>query len=384
MEFIKKNMALVLVLAVTGLVSAYLIYMDWRKQDAVIKANADVTNLKGQIEELVKKSPAPVADNLDMIRKDTAVMREKAQDLQRLFGKPLRLPLMKFAEALGLTEYEVAIKFRDHCVSNPKEQDKGKLLDSFVKSFGDEKAAAAILAFKKSAQEHMLEEIVDSNIKVVLLQALSVPRTMSPSSCKEYIVKTQELFAKAYAPLITNDTVSKLTLIDYASRVPAHDEIPLIIRKLQLFEDLFGRLRDSGVSQLNSVEMLGSIMGDEVAKDYLKFSYRLKVTGEMQKIKNFVNLLQEAYKDNRVYSVKDIALQTAVDDTTKMDRTSVGSPRIIPNVRRGDSKDKDLADKEVPFEERPEYGQPVIGSSKLVNADIELDYFIFVGDELKH
>lgn len=385
MEFVKKNMALVVVLAITGLVSAYLIYMDWRKQNAVVNANASVANLKGQIEELGKKSPAPVADNLEMIRKDTAVMREKTQELQRLFGKPLRIPLIKFAESLGLTESEVLSKFRDHSLANLKENDRIKLLDGFLKGFGEEKAIAALQVFKKAAQEHMLEEVVDGNVKTVLLQALGVPRTMSPTICKDYIIKTQELFAKAYAPLLTSETVSRMTLIDYASRVPSHDEIPVIIRKLQLFEDLFWRIKESGISQLVSVEMIGSIMGDEVVKDYLRFSYRVKVSGEMQNIRNFVNLLQDAYKDNRVYSVKDIALQAVSDDAVRLEKVSVVSPRITPNIRRGEpGKDKDAGEKEIPPEERPDYGQAVVGSNKLVTADIELDYFVYVGDELKH
>ena len=144
-------------------------------------------------------------------------------------------------------------------------------------------------------------------------------------------------------------------------------------------------MHESGISQLNSVEMLGSLLGDEVGKDYLRFSYRLKVAGDMASIKSFVNILQDAYKDNRVYSVKDIALQAVSDDATKLDKSSlVGSPKIISTVRHPESKDsKDVVEKDIPPEERPDYGQPVVGGIKLVQADIEFDYFIFVGDELK-
>lgn len=388
MEFVKKNVALVVVLLVTLLVSAYLIFMDWRKQHAVIKINNDITLLKSNIDDFAKKSPAPVNDNLEMIRKDTELMREKTQELQRLFGKPLRASLIAFAEALGLSETDLNKKFREYCVANPKESDKIKLLDGFLKSLNlpEEKVRAAYLAFIKTAQPRMVEEIrPESNAKVLLLQALGVPRTMSPTICKDYIIKTQELFAKAFSPLVTVDNVSKLTLIDYLSKVPTHDEIPVIIRKLQLFEDLFARLVESGVTQINSVEMLGSITGDEIVKDYLRFSYRLRVSGDMQSVKNLVNLLQDATKDNRVYSVKDISLQAQVDDAAKLDRSAASvAPRVMTASPRRDANPQQPQEAELPFEQRADYGVPVIGSNKLVNADIELDYFIYIGDELKH
>ncbi len=413
MDFVKKNIVLVVVLVLTGLVSAYLIFMDVGKHSEVIKANRDVESLKDQIAELNKKKPAPLAANLDMIKKDTAVLKEKAQELQRKFGKPFRAALIKFAEALDLSEGEVIAKYKEYCQKNSSVNDKYAIIDGFVKSLGEDKGAApadkaaaapadkpaaekapsadkgaaAVQAFRKAAQEHMIEPVTDQNYKDFLLQAFGVPRVMSPTICKDYIFKMQELFYLNYKPLVTSENVAKLTF-DYNTRVPPAEEVQAIIRHLQLFDDLFWRMRAADLAQVVSLERLNlnGIHGDEVSKDFLKFSYRTRVAAEMSRIREFINLLQDSYKDNRIYAVKDISLQSVVDETTKInDKSKDAAPRIVTSVRKPFSPDAkgDQAAEELPPEARPDYGKPVIGESKLVQADIEFDYYIYVGDELK-
>jgi hypothetical protein len=367
------------------IISACFIYLDWVKQDAVVSGNTKIADLKLQIVEFGKKKPAPVEDNLEMIKKDTALMKERALDLQRLFGKPYRNALFKFCDGMGVKENDLLAKFRDYCIANPKELDKFKLLEGFMKTLDQEKLPAAFKAFCVEAQKNMLEELRDSSAKEVFLHALGVPRTMSPTFCKDYIIKTQELFSNAYKPLVTPENVSRLTIIDYASRVPANDEIPTIIRKLQLFEDLFWRIRQAGIVKIESVSMLGSIMGDEIGKDFLRFSYRISVSGELDSIRKLVNLFQDAYKDNRVYSIKDIALTEVDDMVPKLEKTSViGMPRVISTSRRTDNAQPGSKDeKELPPEARPDYGKPLVGADNTIQADIEFDYIIFVGDALK-
>jgi hypothetical protein len=128
-------------------------------------------------------------------------------------------------------------------------------------------------------------------------------------------------------------------------------------------------------------------MGDEIGKDYLRFSYRIKVGGDLNAIRAFVGLLQDAYKDNRVYSIKDIALSEADDSVPRLDKSSsIGVPRVI-STRRQDSAQQQAGagkeEKEIPPEERPDYGKLLVGGDKTILADIEFDYIIFVGDELK-
>jgi len=383
MEFVKKNVVLVVVLVLTGLISLYLIYMDVIKHSEVIKANRDIENLKDQISELNKKKPAPLAANLEMIKKDTSILKEKSQELQRMFGKPFRAALIKFAEALGITEQELVAKYKDFCVKNPK-LDKSALVDAFIKSLPEDKGQAAVQAFKKAAQERTLEIIADVNFKDLFLQAVGYPRSMTPTICKDYIFRMQELFYSNYKPLVTPENVSKLTF-DYNTRVPPLEEVQAIIRHLQLYEDLFARMRQADLSQVLNVERLSlnGIHGDEVSRDYLKFSYRVRVVAEMPKLREFINLLQDAYKDNRVYVIRDISLQSVTDEAVKMnDKTRDLAPRVVSSGRRPMEAGKEQNPEDLPPESKPDYGLTIIGD-KQVQADIEFDYYIFVGDEVK-
>jgi len=385
MEFVKKNIVLVVVLVLTGLVSLYLIYMDVIKHSEVIKANRDIENLKDQISELNKKKPAPLAANLEMIKKDTSVLKEKSQELQRMFGKPFRAPLIKFGEALGITEQDLVAKYKDFCIKNPKLNDKYAIVDAFVKSFPEDKGPAAVLAFKKAAQEHTLETVSDATFKDLFLQALGYPRTMTPTICKDFIFRMQELFVNNYKPLLTLENVSKLTF-DYNTRVPPLEEVQAIIRHLQLFDDLFARMRQADVTQALSVERLSlnGIHGDEVSRDYLKFPYRVRIVAEMPKIREFVNLLQDAYKDNRVYVIRDISLQSVADEAVKInDKAKDLSPRVVSSARRPSEPGKEQNPEDAPPETKLDYGLTLIGENKQVQADIEFDYYIFVGDEVK-
>lgn len=392
MEFVKKNMVFVIVLAVTAIASAYLIYMDIKMHGEVAQSNAEVEKRRTEIDELNKKKPAPIQENLDMIKADADLLKDKSQELQRIFGKPYREALLEFAKVLGMKEMELLDKFKSHYNKDIRVIDRYEILESFLKDLSDEKrdVEAAKLAFKKAVQPHTVEPIAESNFRDILLHALGLPRTMTPTICKNYVSDMIEGMAnpkQAQVPGAPTAEVIKRFTFDFQTRVPPQDEIVPIVRHMQVYEDIFSRMRQTGVTQLESMERLNLVHGDEVSKDYLKFSYRVKLNGEMQRIRDFINNLQDAYKENRVYVIRDLALQCMVDETGKARERSVApaDPRVSSSQKKGPGEQSGSEDSKKPADptEDKDYGKVIIGDNKLVQAELELDYYIFIGDELK-
>ena len=437
MDFIKKNIVLTVILALTILVSAFLIFLDWKEQSAVSAINSDVTRLTIELREYNNKNPAPVEENYDLFVKDTAIMKERTQDLQRIFGKPYRYPLQKFAESMGVSENDLLSKFRDYCISKPTVTNNNTLLNGFIENLENpgvqeampaegapqkepklsEKGKAAKGVFMKAANERTPNAVNDSNINTSLLQALGVPPTMYATDCKEYIIKTQEGFAKSYASLLTGPLppntpppdsnyltplVAKLTF-DYQSRVPMNEEIPSIIKKLQLFDDLFWRMSNASITMFNSTELLGNPYGDDAGvKGFTKFSYRIKFTATLPGIRAFVNSLVKAPQNNRYYTIKDFSIQ-GDDEVVRANQTasvtSAGaapgspySPYMDPSMRglvqpgmpgAPGVPGAAVAAVEITPESQPDYGKTLIGDSKTYLCTIEFDYYIYIGDELK-
>lgn len=50
--------------------------------------------------------------------------------------------------------------------------------------------------------------------------------------------------------------------------------------------------------------------------------------------------------------------------------------------RRTDQTGPAVSEAHLPLEERSDYGKVIIGLNKQVTADIEFDYYVFIGDRL--
>jgi hypothetical protein len=95
----------------------------------------------------------------------------------------------------------------------------------------------------------------------------------------------------------------------------------------------------------------------------------------MDSIRGLINNFQEAYKDNRIYIVRDIALKKEVDETKSVSGLKDIAPVVEKKPAQGEKGKKEKGEES--------YGVAVIGSSTDVVADIRIDYVIYVADEIR-
>ena len=101
----------------------------------------------------------------------------------------------------------------------------------------------------------------------------------------------------------------------------------------------------------------------------------------MDNLRAFVNSLQNAYKDNIVYRIRDISLSREtpenIEDLTSVESkdpaVSLASKFQFPDFEPQDTDVNLLA---------ASYGKPMVGRSKDVSMELSFDILLYVADEL--
>ena len=147
----------------------------------------------------------------------------------------------------------------------------------------------------------------------------------------------------------------------------------------------------------------------------MSYEFTAQVAGTMDSIRNFLNNLLDAYKDNRVYVVTWISMtsegssaevnllrnqifsQESPNASPLADEAARGEPGPRRSSRRrgGSSRRRPLAGgqtasgrmfrilTEEEAEAMPDYGQVRIGKNLNVTASLRFKYYVYVGDSLK-
>lgn len=397
MEFIKKNVVMVIVLSVALLIGIGLSYMTLMKHKDMTKSMHEVEKIKEEIKNLIKQKPAPLAENLKRIKEDTAIFDKKLKSVRSLFGQPYKEPFAVFAKTIGMTEDELLENFRNFWKKEAKKgSNEFQLLIKFKNTLDQEKLATAMNEFTKAIQSGTVEMVDQSNIDVFLLTALGFPRTMSDVNCKTYIFTMQrgltlKLTGDKERTSETGDTINIVKFpfgfSEYDTKMPLYEDIPFIMKHWIMLEDIVNRLVSADIRQIDSVNKLNGLNGDE-DKGFVKLRYSITISGDMDSIRKFVNSLQEAYKENKIYIIKDISLDKIADEAKKLtEARPTATVRENPSREHRDPKDKTAKAEEdeekLPFNQRKTYGAPILGVSKICKAVIEFDYVIYTGDELK-
>jgi len=401
MEFIKKNVVMVIVLSVALLIGITLSYMTLMKHRDMTKSMHEVEKIKEEIKSLIKQRPAPLAENLRRIKDDTTVFDKKLKEVRSLFGQPYKDALLVFAKTIGMTEEELLESFRSFWRKEAKKgSNQFQLLIKFRSTLDQEKLDAAMKEFTNAVQANTVEIVDQSNIDEFLLAALGLPRTMSDVNCKTYIFAMQrgltlKLTGNKEKISESGDTTAAADITkfpfgfsEYDTKMPLYEDIPLIIKHWVMLEDLVNRLIRADIRQIDVVNKVNGLNGEE-DKGFIKFRYSITLSGDMDSIRKFVNSLQEAYKENKIYIIKDISLDKVADDAKKITETKPAARENAPREHREPRDPKDKAAKaeeeeeKLPFNQRRTYGQPVLGVSKVCKAVVEFDYVIYTGDELK-
>ena len=189
------------------------------------------------------------------------------------------------------------------------------------------KFAQAFAIFCQDIKAFTLEDVTDAAAHEIFLEALGLPRLMRQIDCKNYIDFLYEKYLASDIIPGTGDAdpEDKKKIVQeciYGKNAnlqapPVADKVIPIIRNLQIKEDLFRRMKDSGISMLRSMNSgvsYGTPLDGDSESPILAFTYTLEMTASMEAIDAFINSLHSAYKTDRVYVIRDIKLISPYED----------------------------------------------------------------------
>jgi hypothetical protein len=192
--------------------------------------------------------------------------------------------------------------------------------------------------------------------------------------------------------------------------LPVPEMVIPIIRNFQIKEDLFRRMKDSGIASLLSMNagvFYGTTLDNDTDGPILKFTYTLELTASLEAIDDFINSLQDAYKTDRVYEITDIRLFSSHEELINANslvaehvdfasgRTAVNAV-TIPGSESGDDSEEnaDQAEKkpvvssmysqyDLTDPHNPDYGRVLIGGSQDgIRCTIVVNYLFYRADNI--
>ncbi len=449
MKLSARNIPLFIVLFITVLVSAVLIYFVVIEHGKVSETNTKIEEYKRILEDANKKKPAPVTENFKNMTIDTDNLDVKVYQLQRTFGKYYRKALINFANAIGLSGDKLTAAFRqyyqsllddakaDIVGSNDKAlidnflagKDKAKL-DAAIAAYGDyinesrllkkfsafynelpdekkglivggkrdqeilkeffakEKVDKKILEqamekFREDVQALTVEPVTKANVHEFLLAAMGLPRTALVTYYKGMLKNLQNLFFRQKV-IPAAETIKDVESLTYSDDFqPNQKQIPLVIRQMLMREDLFNRAKKTKITKVVSIkELTTPLVEKRVNDDYVRYTFEAVFEGPMDALRQFVNSLQNAYKDNIVYRIRDISLSRAVSENmdeltaveSKDQAVTLASKFQFPDFEPQNTEVNLLA---------ASYGKPMVGRSNDISMKVSFDIFLYVADELK-
>lgn len=409
MNFIKKNIIFMIVAVITLVGSLYLIYLDWTKHDAISAANETTQENQKKFDDAFRKGNKPVELNIKMIQDDTEELRKRTRQLQRIFGYPYRKALLNFAAGLKMTEdelYERMKKLYDDDNEKVKQADVliPKLFAGLEK---DKKISAETIQgeYKKFISEVQMETVEDFvSLEAgydILGEALGLSRTMSQSIAHVYLGQMQrKILSQRIIPGVNRlETVQNYTFNQFVQTFPSTSDVEDILATMPIYEDIFRRMNASRLDSVDSFERHGApskINGDK----YWVYHFSTQLTGTIDAVRDFMNNLLNAYKENRVYVITWISL-TSPDSSAEVEylrqhlygareQQAQNEPSRNPDFRRrrpprpgNDSFRGGQQISEMEAEMQPEYGSVRIGKNRTVKAVLRFNYYRYVGDRLK-
>ncbi len=393
MNLLKKNIIFIIVCVMTVIASAYLIYMDFAKQSEVMTTNEEAQKSSEESANAYKSGNKPVEQNVEMIHADTEKLKLKTVALQRIFGKPYRKAMLAFAASVKSSEDELYAKF-SALFNDEKEKVKTadalvpKLLESLEKekNISKEDMEIAFRKFIANVQTETVEDITYYTGYSLLAASLGLQRTMSASMTHVYLTQLQKkINDQRLIPGVTKlSTVQDFTFNQFIQTFPSGDAILDILYTMPIYEDIFSRMKKSRLVQVDSFTRLSVI---KLSDKYTVYAFKTRVYGPMDSIRAFVNNLQDAYKDNRVYVITWISISSRSTDEVEKTRARIfgtgpaAQDQTDRNTRRPLARTRNRSELEI--EMQPDYGSTVIGLDNNVTADIEFKYYVYTGDWLR-
>lgn len=401
LDFFKKNPLMSSVIGTTLFVVIILAYMIYDKNSDRTDSTMRLDELKDKIRILNSTTPYPSEKNIELVTKDIHTLKVKTFQLEEFFGNIYEKPLLAFIKFLKNKDIEMfEIKLKDlraegvtatkqrqesieERVKSLKDMTDEELVYDFINSWKvyieEEKKAKQELSvgdifsnfrkYKKYTPEEFdqargifldefqkitLEPLNADTIDDYILASLGVPLDFSRIRCKN-IYSDIELALNRI--LLANDVAiqgGKLTIFTEFTSVPNDDEIPYIINYCRFLEDFFQRAANSHIGSIESYKKLNGIKGVENS-NFLIFRYQIDIITSMESLRAFLDSLQQAYKDNRIYVVESLSVSAMQDNVNNL-------PPFNPKAQG----DNPLGQTKI-----------LLGNSDTLKASIIVNYLIF-------
>lgn len=402
MELLKKKLLLVSVLLTALLISMTLLFLVLKKHRVIKQYQSKVSENREKIKKLIEDKDAPVKENLVNIEGDIVKIQRKVEEIHLIFGRPYRKAIQAFAEALsGLEPYKKAVQtFAEALgvdeISLYKKWDKlyakekktshpEQIFEKFLSEFDQEKVGKAKEAFKETFKKRSVEFF--ESIDEIIMEGLGLPISMTPEACKIYMARMEEalnglLLSKEAGKGISITCDEKgIFQVCPQDKMPDPFFIPYIIKHYKLIEDFIFRLKECGVTNLKSLSKVSELDGTQ-DKGYLYLTYKAEIVGTQEAVRDLFNSLYNAYKDNRVYIIKNLKIEKAADEvktlleatvkikTDSGDESAFKTALAIPAAK---AEDSGLSQEEIKL---------LLGTATEVKAEIKFDYVVYLGDKV--
>ena len=357
--------------------------------------------------------------NLVILSFDEDTLRSKLADIYKEVHQDSSDDTFVIPDTIQSERAQLFEKLFNEIIEAPEVVDPARAED--FRKAAAAKFAQAFALFREEVQALTLEDVTDRVAHELFLDALGLPRLMRQRDCKNYIDLLYERYLASDIipglPVDESDERSKLVQ-DFIygknlnrQALPVPEMVIPIIRNFQIKEDLFRRMKDSGINRLlamNAGVFYGSTMDNDSESPILVFTYTLEMNASMEAIDAFINALQGAYKSDCVYVIQDIKLSAPYDDLISANSTVANHMDLL--ARRGTTapaaatqaqaiqpggdaaadpnataaaEETSRYSYELGDPRHPEYGQPLIGENRdNIKCTIVVNYLFYRADNI--
>ena len=419
MNYLKKNIPLLCFVVLTIIVALAVTVLDVQTYLGYMEAQEEISRCMDEINSNSKRKPSYGVDNLNAIQADIVELKKRLFEVQSRYGKIHRKALKVFATEIGTTEVALLRRFNEFHESLPDEEkadDSGakdkKIFDKFIELFyttekedenGEKKIvvdeekkkhvdAACEEFYKYVRKEYVEYRRVQGNEYKCLLEALGLPVTDRLGNLRNILEGNNAEWGaiipgfKDIASVEEQEKVLKQLLVTYDAL--SIEQLGLAYRQIQIKQDIYKRMTAAGIGKVENLILQSSAKGEDMfgmqvnsntAKadplqgnkkgSYLYYTYEIKVTGTMASIRAFLNSLSEAYKDNRIYNVRNVSLSREIENEKPDNIKKVFDENVTSVSNEGKISDK--------------YGLTLIGRNPSVECVLVVDYIMYVDDMIQ-
>ena len=431
-RIIKNNLVLIVVLGLSLIATIGLLVWTAMEYIQMSRYIAQTEQLRSDIANLIKKTPAPVDGNVPLIETDIKLYSRAADQLRGKFGHPLQPALDQFISVLRLNDgKKISLKkfkeeFTAEWTKSESTAQKGIDYKLFQRRFRN--WPEAMQAFRGLAEKLTAEPITDNNIDEVFLSSLGVMRRFDnkPENLQRFMAENRRRMLEMTKDKILFETPEAA---NFSFVLPATsgsgnfdmrsgylpDDDPMIAPHWEILSDFVKRASESGIHSF--VSFRKRAIQPEKVGSFDVFHYSIEVTGTMESIRKLVAILDQAFHENRVYVVRSIFLYQDDDGARTLLTPDEIVPIVLPGMtapqmgnspmtpgrrRRGMPqnympegqmsaaeqaaqaaalrKQQEEEEKNLPYNLRSGYGETLIGKSGLCRAIIDVEYIMESGN----